>query len=64
MPKFFSDSPDSIEQIFSFEGDALAHAGFTEPDVSSMPEDFDPRMISAYDEAAALGHDLDDHLEG
>ncbi len=43
MANFRSNSPGEIREIFSREGDDLARAGFSEPDLSTAPEGFLPK---------------------
>lgn len=40
MSQYSPDSPEAIGALFSAEGDALARAGFSEPDLRDAPEDF------------------------
>ena len=72
MPKYYSDSTDSIKEIFELEGDALRKSGFSFPDVGSVPEEAQgvfntqnsTKLPSPVDEANRLGIDLEDYLEG
>lgn len=42
MGVYRADGEQEIKALFLQEGDALARAGFTEPDLSLAPEDYRP----------------------
>ncbi len=66
---------DSFEKLFIDEGEALVHSGFRQPQDAAPTEEFlefhrrkdarsGPAMTSAYDDAANLGIEVEEFLEG
>ena len=66
---------DSFEKLFIDEGDALARSGFKRPQDDAPTEESlefhrrgnarsGPAMTSAYDDAANLGIEVEEFLEG
>lgn len=66
---------DSFEKLFIDEGDALARSGFRQQQDAAPTEEFlefhrresarsGPAMTSAYDDAANLGIEVEEFLEG
>lgn len=47
MPQYQPNSPATIKEVFSLEGEYLRKAGFTEPDLSTEPEDYHGKFVVA-----------------